>query len=413
MMKKISAILIMIFLVGCTATLGANEMPDEKLEAVEEQVREVSRADIVRKEWTISYSRNSGRYNMNYILGGPFVSASSDVDLQTIKRFVFTYGDLDSGNSFVFDSINQRIYYDTSIATFMLGLQSMSYYSNIEDGDFDRLIQVIEESNLRNWEEFYQGEGNVRSRENRTFWQVGILFNDGTILRRGGSGRVHARDFYPPRREFRALTSFIDTLGAEVQEREYVITDERLAEIKVEEQRIRERTIEHSRNGGRYNLNYIVSGNFVSASNDVDFQTIERFVFSYGGGFTGNGFVFDNINEKIYYGSSRIFATQLDSMPFYANIEDGDFNRLIKALEKSNLRNWDEYYQGTFDRNANGGGMSWQIGILFSDGTMMRRGGSGDPGFGGRDFYPPEGAFDIITSFINTLGAEVRERHNS
>jgi len=47
---------------------------------------------------------------------------------------------------------------------------------------------------------------------------------------------------------------------------------------------------------------------------------------------------------------------------------------------------------------------------LFSDGTMMRRRGSGD--FGG-DFYPPAGAFNIITSFIDTLGAEVRERHNS
>ncbi|MCL2387352.1 MAG: hypothetical protein FWC89_07385 [Defluviitaleaceae bacterium] len=417
MMKKISTILVMIFLVGCTATLGANEMPDETLEEVEEQerteeqaIREWTSAELLRKENTISHSRNSGRYDLGYISGPNIVPASIDADLRTIERFVFTYGDFYSGNLVVFDRINQKIYFDPTIATVRPQLRTMPYYSNIEDGDLDRLIQVIERSNLLNWEDSYQGAGNPRSMENRTFWYVGILFSDGTIMQRRGGGRVRARDFYPPRNEFRVLTNFINILGTEVQEREFVMTDERLAEIKVQEQRQREWTIEHSRNRGRYDLGYIVRGNnFVSASNDVDFQTIERFVFSYGGHFHGNGFVFDMINEKIYYNPSFAYATRLNSM-LYADIEDGDFDRLIKALEKSNIRDWEESYRSPVDRFTEDGGMSWQIGILFSDGTMMRRRGSGD--FGG-DFYPPAGAFNIITSFVDTLGAEVRERNNS
>ena len=382
-------------------------MPDERPatneEASEERIRE-----RLRKEWTISHSRNGGRYDLNYMTSPNFVPASSDADLRTIERFMFTYGDFYSGNIFVFDRINQKLYFDPTSATARSQLRTIPYYSNIEDGDLDWLIQVIEESNLRNWEEFYQGEGNIHSMENRTFWSVSILFDDGTMLRSGGRGRVSATDFYPPAREFRVLTSFIDTIGAEVQEREYVTSDERLAEIRAEEQWRREWTIEHSRNDGRYNLDYIISGDFVSASNDVDFQTIERFVFTYGGFHHGNGFVFDRINEKIYYNPHFAYAW-LNSM-LYANIEDGDFDRLIKALEKSNIRDWEESYRSPVDRFTADGGMGWQIGILFNDGTMMRRRGSGD--FGG-DFYPPAGAFNIITSFVDTLGAEVRERNNS
>ncbi|MDR2183656.1 MAG: hypothetical protein LBE55_05730, partial [Clostridiales bacterium] len=52
---------------------------------------------------------------------------------------------------------------------------------------------------------------------------------------------------------------------------------------------------------------------------------------------------------------------------------------------------------------------SWRLGILFSDGTVLRRSGSGFSGLG--DFFPPDGQFDILNDFIMTIGTEIQERH--
>ena len=156
--------------------------------------------------------------------------------------------------------------------------------------------------------------------------------------------------------------------------------------------------------GGRNNLDYIIRGSFVPAAYDIDLQTIERFVFTHGGFFSVVGLVIDRMHGRVYYDPSS-FAEFLPAMRFSAGFRESDLSRLINAIEKSNLRNWQEFYTGEFD-GAEDGGRSWSVGILFSDGSILRRGGSGD-----RNYRPPEDEFSILFNFIETMGAEIIRRH--
>ena len=157
--------------------------------------------------------------------------------------------------------------------------------------------------------------------------------------------------------------------------------------------------------GGRYNLRYITHGNFVPASYDIDLQTIERFVFTFGG-LRGIGLVIDRMHGRIYYNPYLNFVEFIDGIPFHTNFRGEDLSRLINAIERSNLHNWQEFYAGEVDRGVEDGGTSWRVGILFSDGTILRRGGGGH-----RNYLPPEDEFAILFNFIETLGAEIIQRH--
>ena len=158
--------------------------------------------------------------------------------------------------------------------------------------------------------------------------------------------------------------------------------------------------------GGKYILDYIFNGVSIPANYDVNWQTVERFAFSYGGARNGVALVIDKMHGRVYFNPSFPDAAFLRTMPFSANFREGDLCRLLNAVEKSNLRNWQEFYAGEFDRRLMDGGRFWSMGILFSDGAILRSEGSGD-----RYFLPPEDEFAILFSFIEALGAEIMQRH--
>jgi len=167
-------------------------------------------------------------------------------------------------------------------------------------------------------------------------------------------------------------------------------------------------TIERSSTASdRYNLNYIIREDFVPAAYDIDMQTIERFIFFHGGFHQGFGLVIDKMHGMVYYNRSFALVQHLDIIPFYAEFIEEDFTRLLQVIEESGLRDWQECYCGESRENVVDGGSSWVVGILFADGSILRRTGHGE--HGNTDYIPPE--FAILTNFVRTLGAEIIERH--
>jgi len=183
-----------------------------------------------------------------------------------------------------------------------------------------------------------------------------------------------------------------------------------LTEEQIEAQRIR---MEERR---RTNVDYIIRGNFTPAADDIDLRTIERFVFAEGSFFGGSGFVLDRMYGRVYYepsgGSMGLTIVWLDEVQFSATYAEEDLDRLIQAIEESNLRDWEEVHSGGADEHPlpEDGGVSWQVGILFSDGTMLRRSGYGTFW---RDVASLPDQFAILTDFIKTIGAEIELRHEA
>ena len=159
--------------------------------------------------------------------------------------------------------------------------------------------------------------------------------------------------------------------------------------------------------GGKYNLDYIFSGFTIPANYAVDWQTIERFAFAYRGNRGAVAIAIDKINDRVYFNPTYPIVRLLKTMPYSANFRSEDLTRLIDVVERANLRNWQESYDGEFDTGFAGITHTfWSMGILFSDGAILRSEGSGD-----RYFLPPEDEFAILFNFIEALGAEIMQRH--
>jgi len=159
--------------------------------------------------------------------------------------------------------------------------------------------------------------------------------------------------------------------------------------------------------GGKYNLDYIFSGFTIPANYDVDWQTIERFAFAYRGFHGSVGFVIDRMHGRVYFDPFPDVRF-LNVMQYFANFRKEDLARLINVIERSNLRNWQEFYEGEFNEVILDGSAppSWEMGILFANGSILRSGGRGD-----RNYLPPEDEFAILFNFIETLGEEIIQRH--
>jgi len=156
------------------------------------------------------------------------------------------------------------------------------------------------------------------------------------------------------------------------------------------------------------NPSYILNGtDFPVASNDIDMATIKRFVFSFADLHSGHSLVVDKMYGGVYFCNwSNLRYMSLSSMPFSATFTQQDLDRLILAIEESDLRHWQENYEG--ERGQDHQFFYWSLGIEFADGSLMRRSGSGS-----WDYSPPEHQWDIFTNFINTMGEEIMERHNA
>ena len=190
-----------------------------------------------------------------------------------------------------------------------------------------------------------------------------------------------------------------DILLEEMARNRPPLTEEEIEELRIQDEEFR-----------RTNLSYIVTGgDFTPASPDVDLQTIERFVFSDNVNIGGFTLVIDRLHGGVHFDrdTSRMFE-HINYTQFLSSFQEQDLERLIQAIEESGLVDWEEHYRGRLDPYSTGG-RAWTIGILFSDGTIMRRRGDGLH----EDAFPPNNQFDILSDFIQTLGAEIEERHEA
>ena len=189
----------------------------------------------------------------------------------------------------------------------------------------------------------------------------------------------------------------------ETQERiDYILRNRVPTEAEIERNRV------EMQERRRIDISYLthrpIHYPFTPAAADVDLRTIERFAFIF-----RDGFVLDRMHGRVYYHPNRFTPTRLDMIDFSAELIEQDFDRLIQVIEKSGLRDWDEYYTGEIIPIAFGNTGRWTLGIEFSDGTMLRRSGSGMLD----DFFPPLDQFAILTDFVSTIGTEIQERHNA
>jgi len=158
----------------------------------------------------------------------------------------------------------------------------------------------------------------------------------------------------------------------------------------------------------RWNLDYIVKGDFVAAHEPVDLQTLERFVFYLGENSTGISIIFDWQNNTVHYSpfTAVLYSnTSLSHLDPTAAIANDDLTTLIEAITESNLLQWDELYAGREDRFSTFS-RAWSLGILFSDGTMLRRSGYGEF----EDGLPPQEEWSTWISFVRSFGEEITER---
>ena len=159
----------------------------------------------------------------------------------------------------------------------------------------------------------------------------------------------------------------------------------------------------------RNTVAYIFTANRPLASINTDLNTIERFIFVSGVPASRSfNVVIDRMFGRVYHDNNFLIQRQLDRAAFSAEFINEDLTRLIEAIENSDMRNWQEYYEGSTVSSVPGGSF-WQIGIEFSDGSVMRRSGSGQL----RDHFPPQHQWDIFMDFINDFAREIIERHNA
>ncbi|MDR2547331.1 MAG: hypothetical protein LBC96_07470 [Lachnospiraceae bacterium] len=154
--------------------------------------------------------------NLDYITHDEsYIPADPGIDLQRIERFVFVYHINVHGYGLVIDKMYERVYFHPSIArVWRLDLDMFS--AEYKETDLNNLINALSESDIWNWETHYQGE---KEYEMLTIaWIIGALFDDGTILRRSGSGTI---DGEPPNGQLGIIGRFVKDMGAEIERRHY------------------------------------------------------------------------------------------------------------------------------------------------------------------------------------------------
>ena len=155
------------------------------------------------------------------------------------------------------------------------------------------------------------------------------------------------------------------------------------------------------------NVQFIVDGDYTPAPSYVDFNNIERVVFFEAVGINGFGLVLDRTHGRAFYDPSNwnVFYLNPNSARTIASFRESDLDRFIEIIEKANVREWQTFFTGSPSPD-NMPIRNWQLGILFSDGTILRHGGIGD----GSNGIPPIDQYAILTNFIRTIGTEIVDR---
>ena len=158
----------------------------------------------------------------------------------------------------------------------------------------------------------------------------------------------------------------------------------------------------------RTNVESVIRGSYTPADRNADLRNIERFVFTVNMAPYGEIFVLDKLHSnRVYYSPFYLIET-LEGIDYSSEFREVDLERLIEAIEASGLRDWKTFYEyaGESDQNhaAFDAGFAWNVGILFSDNTILRSGGT--------DSVVPAG-WGELRNFIMTIGAEIEERHNA
>jgi len=200
------AVLLLSSLTGCGSQIELGVNIEANWTTTEEE-REYQRAWL--KEWK--------RNNFSYIINSNFNSAPRNADFESMVRFVFSSGGWEVGETFIIDILhhNKTLYFPHQSG--VLHLEGL-YSAPFQQSDLERLIQALEDSDFRNWEEEYEGViRNMEEEGGGSSWAIGIEFSDGTFMRRRST---HGNFFHLlPREQWFALADVIRELGQEVLQR--------------------------------------------------------------------------------------------------------------------------------------------------------------------------------------------------
>ena len=193
-----------------------------------------------------------------------------------------------------------------------------------------------------------------------------------------------------------------NALNKEVQEQLMIkfinspLTEEQLESFRLEREYRR-----------KTDLAFLVRGSYTPASDDVDFHKFERFIFYVNINAGGYGLVIDRRFSMVYYDPYHFTVWWLRSNRYSAQLHESDVSRFVKNMDDSGLRYWESHYSG--EQVTATGSKAWALGILFGDGTILRRSGSGEC----ENSFPPGDQFSLLNDFVRELGAEVIERHKA
>ncbi|MDR2600005.1 MAG: hypothetical protein LBC73_06980 [Oscillospiraceae bacterium] len=168
---------------------------------------EITRGDFVRHEFDSVILR----------VIQDFDRAKRNADLRGIELFVFSYTSASEKYGFVLDRRRGGwVYYDTDTS----GPGGLKFFVELKNSDFERLINVIEESGLRDWEDIYYDDSIAFDDVSQFSWSVGIKYDNNKRFNLRGLG--NSSEGHPPEEQFSVLTDFIRTIGAEIMERHIV-----------------------------------------------------------------------------------------------------------------------------------------------------------------------------------------------
>ena len=346
--------------------------------------------------------------NVEYIIRGNYTPAAEDVDLNTIERVVFydSFG-ISGGYGLVIDRMYGRVYYNSEFSSVEM-LEFIPFSADFIEEDITRLIQIIDETNLIDWDVDYSSGVDENVEDGQRAWMIGILFSDGTMLRRSGGGMSYLEASSSPE-EFAILTDFIKTMGAEIEER-------------------------HQANERDMDLNQIAQFEFWYETS----SRVDNLIWSLGYKMTINQE--DGQVDYLEWIRSRDrddtrFETQEQEMKtFSVEFTDRGFENLKDTIEQSGLLYWDRTYYGSmlalgeFNRRSWEDGYfgdamteamrnspdgrrdrQWILKITFNDGSVLTREGRE----ASNDGAPPQEEFQELIGFIYRLGKEVETRHGS